>query len=87
MSCSYGALYDLGAAADLDDDELDAFARTTGVLALSPYARAWVQDTTARMGPIHRSSAPQVLWSTRSTRPRSLPGFRTPASTRCSRIA
>jgi hypothetical protein len=50
VSCSYAALY----ALDLDpaptDDECDAFARTTGVFALYPYARAFIQDITARMG-------------------------------------
>jgi len=49
LSCGFAALY----AVDADgprDDELDAFARTTGVFALYPYARSWVQDTTARMG-------------------------------------
>lgn len=50
LSCTYSALYDLGEEREISEDELDAFARTTGVFALYPYARAWAQDTTARMG-------------------------------------
>lgn len=50
LSCTYAALYDFGENGELGEDELDAFARTTGVFALYPYARAWTQDSTARMG-------------------------------------
>lgn len=39
----------------LEEDELDAFARTTGQFALHPYARELVADMTARAGlpPLH----------------------------------
>lgn len=49
LSCGFAALYAV-ATDGPRDEELDAFARTTGVFALYPYARSWVQDTTARMG-------------------------------------
>lgn len=50
LACTYAALYDLGEHRAYEEDEIDAFARTTGIFALWPYARAWAQDTTARMG-------------------------------------
>lgn len=34
----------------LEEDELDAFAKTTGQFALHPYAREFVADMTGRMG-------------------------------------
>lgn len=50
LTCSYAALYDLPLDPLPDAEECDAFARTTGVFALYPYARALIQDLTARMG-------------------------------------
>lgn len=45
-------LYSLspGDGVELGDDELDAFAQTTGQLALYPYAREFIADMTRRMG-------------------------------------
>lgn len=35
---------------DFDDEELDAFGQTTGMLTLHPYAREFIASTTSRMG-------------------------------------
>lgn len=53
------ALYAVGEGSDeggpLTEDELDAFAKTTGQFALHPYAREFIADLTGRMGlpPLH----------------------------------
>lgn len=39
-----------GKAPEFADSELDAFARTTGMLALHPYAREFIANLTSRMG-------------------------------------
>lgn len=53
LEVQYAALYMHGLD-DRDgapsDAELDAFARTTGVFTLYPYARAEIQNVTAHMG-------------------------------------
>ncbi len=50
ITCTHEALYVVPTDIEADPDELDAFAQTTGVLTLWPYARALVQDLTQRMG-------------------------------------
>lgn len=51
------ALFSVEEPADepLTEDELDAFAQTTGQFALYPYARQFIYDLTGRMGlpPLH----------------------------------
>lgn len=46
------ALYEIheGESVDFTDEELDAFAKTTGLLALHPYARELISNLTSRMG-------------------------------------
>jgi preprotein translocase subunit SecB len=50
LECRYAALFACDLTPPPQAAEVDAFARTVGVLALYPYARAAIQDTTARMG-------------------------------------
>ena len=50
LTCTHSALYRIDNEDFPSEAECDAFAKTTGVFALYPYARAWLQDTTARMG-------------------------------------
>ena len=50
IECRYAALFVCDLVPPAQPDEVDAFARTVGVMALYPYARAGIQDTTARMG-------------------------------------
>jgi preprotein translocase subunit SecB len=50
IECRYAALFVCDLTPPPRAEEIDAFARTVGVLALYPYARAVIQDTTARMG-------------------------------------
>lgn len=52
MKIHLAALYRIHVpeTADFTDDELDAFAKTTGLLALHPYARELIANLTARMG-------------------------------------
>lgn len=50
ISCTQAALYGLDLDPFASPAEAEAFAATTGTFALYPYARAFIQDTTARMG-------------------------------------
>lgn len=52
MKIHLAALYQINEreSADFSDDELDAFAKTTGLLALHPYARELIANLTTRMG-------------------------------------
>jgi len=43
-------LYALTESSDFTEEEVTAFAETTGVFALYPYAREYVQDVTGRLG-------------------------------------
>lgn len=43
-------LYTLPEGTDFAEEEIDSFGRTTGVFALYPYAREYIQDVTGRLG-------------------------------------
>jgi preprotein translocase subunit SecB len=50
IECRYAALFVCDLTPPAQAAEIDAFARTVGVMALYPYARAAIQDATSRMG-------------------------------------
>lgn len=52
VKINLAALYDVPELdpADFTDEELDAFAKTTGLLTLHPYARELISNLTSRMG-------------------------------------
>jgi hypothetical protein len=53
ISFRFGALYDLepdSAGQKIRHEEIDAYARTTAIFTLHPYAREYIHDVTIRMG-------------------------------------
>lgn len=50
ISCSFTAAFQNCLDDEPTQDELDAFADTTGIFALYPYAREFFSDATRRMG-------------------------------------
>jgi preprotein translocase subunit SecB len=65
LAFAFAALYRWGhELADVEERELDAFAVTTGTMALYPYAREYVADMTGRLGlptltmPVRRLPSP-----------------------------
>lgn len=47
---TYAALYSKLVDDTFTDEALEAFARTTGIFAVYPFAREYVQDVTGRLG-------------------------------------
>lgn len=50
ISFTHAALFTTSEEDLIAEDELDIFGKTTGVLAIYPYAREYVQDITGRLG-------------------------------------
>lgn len=50
ISCTFTTVFEMQQPVDWTDEELKAFANTTGVFAVYPYAREFVSDATTRMG-------------------------------------
>lgn len=50
ISCAFSSAFEMAEQVDWSDDELEAFANTTGIFAVHPYAREFVSDATSRMG-------------------------------------
>ncbi|UUX60194.1 protein-export chaperone SecB [Glutamicibacter halophytocola] len=46
----FAGMYKMIDKIHVEDEEVKAFANTTGVFALYPYAREYVQDVTSRLG-------------------------------------
>lgn len=50
LKFGYVAAFEFENAVEHDEESLEAFARTTGVFAIYPYAREYVTDITTRLG-------------------------------------
>lgn len=50
ISCTFASAFAMQEPRTWSDEELEAFANTTGIFAIYPYAREFVSDATSRLG-------------------------------------